>query len=106
MAVTFGEVREFNTGRHYAANGQQIKFAEFETESESGIIMWDMSRGITKCLPRPGEVGVCTYLGERTDQIYHGQVNSQYVLHLYDNYIEHKSRIPYEVESAFMRMAR
>lgn len=107
MAITFGTIQEFNTGRQYSAAGQPIRYATFEdTAAEiSGVVMWDMARSITKLLPLPGEEGVSTYMGERTPfTAPGGEVNKFFVMCLYDAYVSHKC-YSYEIERLFQMAA-
>ena len=100
--VRFGELHHFNTGRYYGPEKQPITWARYSdgNTGNTGIVFTDHARGITKLLPNPGQPGICRYNGGSSEQTSFGEASNNYVLTLYDAYIEHPVD-SYEVERQF-----
>jgi hypothetical protein len=79
-----GNVHQFNTGRHYAADGQPISWAIVQRENGTRVVAFiDHARGIDQVIP--------LYVGN--DDL----ITDRWVLNAYDNY--HYTHGFYEVQA-------
>jgi hypothetical protein len=101
----FGKTEFFNTGRMYAKEGQLIYWATFEDGDYKGVAFCEVSRGIGKLIPMPGEMGVTTYLGEKKEvRAINHKLDKDFILACYDSYLS-LERENYSIISAFQRIA-